>query len=55
MMHVVFVLRYLPIYLWKDRQKRTCKKIFLEQLRVLAKRQELDIWVGGEDHMINID
>ena len=46
-MFIIFVLRYLPVYLWKDRQKRAGKNIFLELLRVLAKRQELDIEVGG--------
>ena len=47
--------RWLPVYLWKDRQKRAGKNIFLELLRVLAKRQELDIEMGGEDQVIFCD
>ena len=54
-MCVNFGLRYLPVYLWKDRQKRAGKDIFLELLRVLARRQEMDIEVDGEDQVTIID
>ena len=54
-MYVVFVLRYLPVYLWKDRQKMAGKDIFVELLRVLARRQEVDIEVDGEDQVTIIN
>ena len=54
-MYVVFVLRYLPVYLWKDRQKRAGKDIFVELLRVLARRQEVDIEVDWEDQVTIIN
>ena len=54
-MYVFFVTRYLPVYLWKDKQKRAGKDIFVELLRVLARRQELDLDVDGEDQGTIID
>ena len=44
-------LRYLPVYLWKDKMKREEKDIFGELLRVLAKRQEEDQDMGVEDEV----
>ena len=55
MIYVVFVLRKLPVYLWKDRQKRAGKDIFVELLRVLARRQEVDIEVDWEDQVTIIN
>ena len=48
-------VRYLPVYLWKDKLKRAGKDIFVELLRVLAGRQELDLDVDGEDQVTIID
>ena len=54
-MYVFFVTRYLHVYLWKDKQKRAGKDIFVELLRVLARRQELDLDVDGEEQVTIID
>ena len=48
---IISPLRYLPVYLWKDKMKREEKDIFGELLRVLAKRQEEDQDMGVEDEV----
>ena len=44
-------LRYLPVYLWKDKMKREGKDVFGELLRVLAKGQEEDQDQGVQDEV----
>ena len=31
---VLFVLRYIPVYLWKYKHKKAGKEIFIKRLRV---------------------
>ena len=54
-MDVLFVLRYLPVYFWKDKQKRIGKEFVIKFFRGLARRQEEDQERDGEAEVINID
>ena len=53
-MDVFVVLRSLPVYFWKDKQKRIGKEIFINLFRGLARLQEEDQELDGEAEVIII-
>ena len=54
-MDVFFVLRYLPVYFWKNKQKRVDKENFIKLFRGLAGLQEENQELDGEAEVIIID
>ena len=54
-MDVFFVLKYLPFYFWKDKQKRIGKENVIKFFRGLARWQEEDQELDGEAQVIIID